>query len=324
MSKKSIAKETADVKITSSKKHPKTTSHSKESVTVEMALKSDKNAKVESKKIDETPKFNFQSPDFLKSTIALFISIFVVISLFGTSLALSGQYNFQKDTQEQFARINKELDSLKTPQTKANLQELKYQPPSAEKQKPTNQLGIEKPNLSYDNFTGSPDSRFVLVVYVDMECPFCKIMHENLVKIQREFPSLAIVYRHFPLEQIHKNALVLAKASECAKNVGGQNDFFKLTNSVFLNQNLLKYPSGLLKIIQNSGLNAVAIEECVRNNDTLDRVKYDQQEAIDKLGNKGFGTPTSILFDNGEETNVVINGAISYPELRQIVMENVR
>ena len=71
-------------------------------------------------------------------------------------------------------------------------------------------------------------------------------------------------------------------------------------------------------------MDAVAIEKCVSMDETLDRVKFDQQEAYSKLASKGLGTPTSILFDNGVETNVVINGAISYPQLRQIVSQNVR
>jgi|GEM_PF-3514037 len=310
MSKKTAKKEVHESKLTTPHNHGK---HQNESSKV---LVQAKKSQSEDKKELQNPEFNYQPPNFLKSTLVLLAAVAVILSIFISSLALSGQYSFQKDTQAQFAKINQELKNIRNPKPTTNLQQVKAVPEENQSIKTQSILGVEKLNPSWDNFTGSPNNRFSLIVYVDMECPFCKIMHENLIQLQKDYPNLTIVYRHYPLEKIHRNALTLAKASECAKNIGGANDFFRFTNSVFLNQNLLRYKSGLLQIIQNSGMDALAIEECVRNNDTLDRVKYDQQEAMDKLGSRGLGTPTSILFDNGQETNVVINGAAPYPMLK--------
>jgi len=273
-------------------------------------------------KVEELEQLESNSSEFLKSLLSFFLSLLLILALVVGYFGLASQINFQKNVQAKFSSVDTELDALWEDR---NMDKNVTKKLNTERPKPVqNLLGIEKPNLSYDNFSGDPNSRFVLVVYVDMECPFCKINHENLIKLQQEFPNLAIVYRHFPIETLHKNALILAKATECAKTIGGQQDFWKLTNTIFLNQKLLQYRSGLLKIVQNSGLDAVAIEDCVQKNQTLDKVKYDQNEAYTKLANIGFGTPASILFDNGQETGVVINGAVAYGELRQVIAKNVR
>ena len=263
---------------------------------------------------------DFQAPDFIKSTINLLITILLILIIVLGSLLAAGQVNLQKDTQAKFAKINQELADLKPKLNKNNLQNSKPNPNPAVN---PNLTGIEKPVLSYDNISGNPSNRFTLVVYVDMQCPFCKIMHENLSRLQSQIPNLTIVYRHYPIEELHQNALTLAKATECAKKIGGQEDFWRLTNAIIANQTALQKPDGLIKIINSLKMDKIAIEKCVSNNETLERVKYDQNEAYSKLGSKNLGTPTSILFDKDKEIEL-INGALPYPELKNIIQKNLR
>lgn len=263
---------------------------------------------------------DFQAPDFIKSTMSLLLTILLILIVVLGSLLAAGQVNLQKDTQAQFAKINQELEDLKPKLKKNSLENAKTNPNPVVN---PNLTGIEKPVLSYDNISGNPSNRFTLVVYVDMQCPFCKIMHENLSKLQSQIPNLTIVYRHYPIEKLHQNALTLAKATECAKKIGGQEDFWRLTNAIFANQIVLQKPDGLVKIINSLKMDKVAIESCVLNNETLERVKYDQNEAYSKLGSKNLGTPTSVLFDKDKEI-LLINGAVAYPDLKNIILSNIR
>ncbi len=84
-----------------------------------------------------------------------------------------------------------------------------------------------------DHYRGNPDAEIVLVEYSDYECPFCTRFHTTLKNIVREYGNqVAWVYRHYPLTQLHPNATVLANASECAAELGGNDAFWQMSDAI--------------------------------------------------------------------------------------------
>ena len=72
----------------------------------------------------------------------------------------------------------------------------------------------DSPSLGPDN------ARITVVVFGDFQCEYSKTLVQSLVSIREEFgPDLRIVYRHFPITPLHKNALLAAEASEAARAV---------------------------------------------------------------------------------------------------------
>jgi protein-disulfide isomerase len=96
------------------------------------------------------------------------------------------------------------------------------------------------PDLSSGNASGSPkpnvkvSSPVVLEEYGDYQCPPCGQLYPDLKQIEKEYGSqVQIVFHHFPLMKIHKNALAAAHAAEAARN---QNKFWEMHDRLYRNQ----------------------------------------------------------------------------------------
>lgn len=81
---------------------------------------------------------------------------------------------------------------------------------------------------------GAQNPKVTLLEYSDFQCPACGAYEPVVLKIQKEFKdTLSFSYRHFPLSQIHQNALIASKASEAA---GMQKKFWEMHDMLFENQ----------------------------------------------------------------------------------------
>jgi protein-disulfide isomerase len=95
------------------------------------------------------------------------------------------------------------------------------QPPSAES------AGATRPNVKVS-------SPVVLEEYGDYQCPPCGQLYPELKEIEKEYGNqVQIVFHHFPLMKIHKNALMAAHAAEAARN---QNKFWEMHDRLYRNQ----------------------------------------------------------------------------------------
>ena len=97
---------------------------------------------------------------------------------------------------------------------------------------------VAKPNKT-DHSKWSKDNKIVLVEYSDFQCPACQL-YEQMISALEEDPEaknvmekVTLVYRNFPLDQIHPNAREAAYAAEAA---GKQDKFFPMHDLLFENQ----------------------------------------------------------------------------------------
>jgi protein-disulfide isomerase len=64
---------------------------------------------------------------------------------------------------------------------------------------------------------GPPYAPITIVEFSDFECPYCGQLFPVLRNVLAKYPNdVRLVYRNFPLEQIHSNARSAALAAECA------------------------------------------------------------------------------------------------------------
>ncbi len=71
-----------------------------------------------------------------------------------------------------------------------------------------------------DHAKGAASPAVTIVLYGDYDCPHTRASYPILEKLMREQPDVGLVFRHFPLRQIHPNAEMLARIAEGAAKQG--------------------------------------------------------------------------------------------------------
>jgi protein-disulfide isomerase len=96
------------------------------------------------------------------------------------------------------------------------------------------------PVSARDHILGRPDATNLLVEYGDYECPYCRAAQPEVETVVRTMgEDLALVFRHFPLSNIHPHAW---KAAEAAEAAGAQGSFWEYHSLLFENQQALEVP----------------------------------------------------------------------------------
>lgn len=81
---------------------------------------------------------------------------------------------------------------------------------------------------------GNDSAKAILIEYSDFQCPACGSYYSLVKALHEEFgDSLLVVYRHFPLSQIHANAEPACRAAEAA---GKQGKFWEMHDLLFERQ----------------------------------------------------------------------------------------
>ncbi|KND51837.1 MAG: Periplasmic thiol:disulfide interchange protein DsbA [Parcubacteria bacterium C7867-001] len=181
-------------------------------------------------------------------------------------------------------------------------------------------LEAVRPIGAEDHIRGNPDAPVKVVMYSDTECPFCKRFHNTMQELMSTYGAegkVAWVYRHFPLDQLHKKARKEAVASECAAEQGGNDAFW-----AYMDRMMEITPSNdgldsaeLPKIAAFIGLDVTKFNACLSSDKYAKRVQDDADNAL-KTG--GQGTPWSIVIGpNGKKYE--LSGAQPIDAVRQLV-----
>jgi protein-disulfide isomerase len=170
-----------------------------------------------------------------------------------------------------------------------------------------------------DHIKGSPNAQVVIVEYSDLECPFCKVFHKTMNTVINENKEISWVYRHFPIESLHKKALNEAVATECAWEAGGNEAFWKYIDKVFeiTTSNDRLEETELPKIAELIDLDVKTFNDCLLTSSHKDKINQDL-ESGKKAGVRG--TPKSFILKNGKVIDT-IDGAQSINIVRGKVKE---
>ena len=142
-----------------------------------------------------------------------------------------------------------------------------------------------------DHVLGPVSAPVTLVEYGDYQCPYCGAAYEELQIVQRHLgPDLRFGFRHFPLVDIHPNALPAAVAAEAADRQG---QFWAMHDTLFAHQDDLSPPS-LLTYASALGLDMARFQRDTGDPAIIERIRTDITSG---LASGVPGTPT--YFVNG-------------------------
>jgi len=123
-----------------------------------------------------------------------------------------------------------------------------------------------------DHNLGPSHAPVTLVEYGDFECPNCKQAAPAVKLLLQRFPGrVRLVWRNFPLEEVHPHALQAALAAEAAAS---QRKFWPMHDLLFENQRHLK-PAQLRSYAERLELDMVRYDADMADTVYLQRVRED-------------------------------------------------
>jgi protein-disulfide isomerase len=174
-------------------------------------------------------------------------------------------------------------------------------------------------NISISNsdwVKGARNAKVILLEYSDFQCPACALYAPVLNELEEEFrDKIALVYRHFPLKMIHKDAELAARAAEAA---GRQNKFWAMHDMIFNNQD--EWAAGgeakdfFIKYAQALNLNVEQFKNDINSKQVKDEVNDDYQSGLSAGINY-----TPAFFLNGKKITPK-----NYEDFRKIIGEAVK
>ncbi len=190
-------------------------------------------------------------------------------------------------------------------------------------QLPTKQA-IEPVKVSIDNdpIIGNPDAPITIVEFSDFQCPFCaRFNTQTLPLILEEYieqGKVKLVFRDFPIQSIHPNALPASIAAECAND---QNKFKEMHDILFEKQNewnrteAVDALSMFSQYASEMQLDQGIFDACLTSGDHISEIKKD----LDDGREYGItGTP-GFFIGNDEIGYVELKGAQPFESFKKII-----
>jgi len=162
-----------------------------------------------------------------------------------------------------------------------------------------------------DPFLGRASAPVTLIEFSDFQCPFCQRVEPTLKRVRDTYgDKVRIVWKDFPLTQIHPQAFKAGEAAHCA---GDQGKYWEYHDRLFANQQALQ-PDDLKKHAADMGLAAPAFASCLDSSKYGERVRDGVAEGT-RLGVNS--TPT--IYVNGR----MLSGAQPYEAFVTVIDEEL-
>lgn len=155
---------------------------------------------------------------------------------------------------------------------------------------------------------GLTDAPVTIVEFADFQCPFCRRTADALRAVRTAHgASVAVVYRHYPLNSIHPFAESAAIASECAAQ---QDDFESFHDALYAAQDSIGRLAWSTLATRAGVRDTSRFQSCLTGQQQRARVQEDVAagESLHLLG-----TPTVLVNQyriNGAATQAVIDSLV--------------
>jgi protein-disulfide isomerase len=155
---------------------------------------------------------------------------------------------------------------------------------------------ISKLDLSKAPVLGDPKAPITIVEFADFECPVCRNLHDALRGMLPNYPQVKLIFKDFPIDQIHPWARTASLAGRCTY----QQDpaaFWKFYDYIYDKQDLVSAANVYDKVLDfaaQANLNQDAFKACMAAPQTTAEV-----DASLANGNLLEVRSTPTLFING-------------------------
>ncbi|MCC6563811.1 DsbA family protein [Candidatus Uhrbacteria bacterium] len=153
---------------------------------------------------------------------------------------------------------------------------------------------VKAVDAKVDHVLGKADAKVTLIEYSDFQCPFCQRHLPTIKQLMAQYPNdIKLVYRHYPLSQIHPQAQKAAEASECVAKIGGNDKFWQMHDKLFENQATLGTET-YKRLAGEVGVDVAKFTTCLDSGEMAGRVSQDYAS-----GNDAGVSGTPATFVNG-------------------------
>ena len=184
---------------------------------------------------------------------------------------------------------------------------------------PITELKISADN---DPIIGNSNAPITIIEFSDFQCPFCAKFHiQTLPKIMDEYikeGKVKLVFRDFPIQSIHSNALLASVAAECANEQG---KFKEMHDKLFENQNewSSKDTDNLIILFNQysleMGIEKEKFDSCLKNEKYIKEIQKDLDDgrAYGVSGTPGF------FIGNDEIGFIELKGAHPFENFKNVI-----
>ncbi|PAU51956.1 disulfide bond formation protein DsbA [Pseudomonas sp. PIC25] len=151
---------------------------------------------------------------------------------------------------------------------------------------------------------GRADARFTVVLYADLECPYCRDYLPALTRWIDANPDVNGQWHHLPLPMHNLAAQREARLAECAGEVGGHDAFWSAAAWIY--RHTRSSGQGLPADTAYPDLTP-ALQACL-DSDRPDAIIRTQTEAAARDGI--VGTPTLRLHDRNSGKTILLHGPV--------------
>ena len=167
------------------------------------------------------------------------------------------------------------------------------------------------PVTAEDHAEGDASAKCTLVEYGDYQCPYCGQAYPIVKQLQKHFgKDLRVVFRNFPLAEMHPHAEHAAETAEFAAACG---KFWEMHDLLYQEQENLG-DNALFRYVTQIGLPADKLGEALEAGTYRPRVRADFSSGVRSGVN---GTPTFFL--NGQRHD----GSFDYDTLADAVQQEI-
>ncbi|PID45995.1 MAG: disulfide bond formation protein DsbA [Proteobacteria bacterium] len=151
--------------------------------------------------------------------------------------------------------------------------------------------------VASDHSKGNPNAPVTIVEYSDFQCPACKAQYDSIKEIWSQVKSsVRLVYRHFPLTNIHPHSMTAAHYAEAAARQG---KFWEMHDLLFENYNQWVGAKDVKPLfdgyVKQLGLDAEQFAKDVDSSEVRAKIASDLQSA-----RRAHVAVTPSLYLNGE------------------------
>ena len=173
-----------------------------------------------------------------------------------------------------------------------------------------------------DPVIGNPDAPITIIEFSDFQCPFCARFHvQTLPSLMEEYieqGKVKLVFRDFPIQSIHPNALPASVAAECANEQG---KFKGMHDLLFENQkqwSSLETSPALSTFVQYAKelqINEEEFTSCLTGGKYIDEIRKDLEDGR----NYGVSGTPGFFIGNDDVGYVELKGAQPFDSFKRII-----